>query len=160
MNGWNIPATFTFGEDLLSADMNAQLRDNMNFLKLHIALEPAIPVAIAANAIAITQSHHVISNAGTLETINGGAEGDVLLLRADGVVIVKNEVGNIYAGGADITLISSSQYIMLIYTGEAWGVISGGGSRAKPEPADFNIVLDDNPDLTNNTGLAFDLGGV
>ena len=153
---WNIPATFSPGEQLLSADLNAQLRDNLNFLKLNIALEEAVTLVINTGAVTKSQSHHVISGGGSpaeLDTINGGAEGNVLLIRpSTDVITVKNGAGNIVCGN-DITLDNVDKYILLIFNGTNWDAISGGGSDS--HIAWYIRVANDDPSNPNEGDIYF-----
>lgn len=116
-------------EDLLNGD---QPFEQLNF---GVATE----VTIASGAITITGSHHRVdteSNASSddLDQIDGGAEGDILLLRLENAgrqVIVKHNTGNIYlASEADFALSSIHKTLALHYNGTKWtniGGSSGGG---------------------------------
>lgn len=81
-------------------------------------------LTISSGDITITQNFHLVDTeaAGAsddLDTINGGADGLVLILRQANDardVTVKHAIGNIYTtSGADYVLSSSKQALMLIY---------------------------------------------
>jgi hypothetical protein len=62
-----------------------------------------------------------------LDTINGGAAGDVIILRTvDSArdVIVKHLPGNIHLMGADKTLLDRYYRLTLMYDGSYWMMIS------------------------------------
>ena len=136
---WTTPKTWTIGEILTKADLDAQVRDNLAFLKVNIALETAVGLTIASGAVAKTRSHHTIDTEGNaasddLDTISGGAEGELLLIRpADGArtVVIKHGTGNIWnVAQVDILLDDADDYALLVYSGSKWSVI-GGGSTGK-----------------------------
>jgi len=56
---------------------------------------------------------------GDLETINGGTEGDILVIRADSgarTIVLKHDVDNIYLRDeGDVTLDTKELYVMLFY---------------------------------------------
>src|SRR4030042_462522 len=89
-------------EILKSLDLNTELRDNLLFLKENIALETATELTIADGAVTKTRAYHSVdteADAGSdeLDTISGGAEGDVLFIRSESAartVIVKHNTGN------------------------------------------------------------------
>jgi hypothetical protein len=116
--------------------MNAHVRDNLNFLKLNIALETATELTLDTNGI-ITKaySHHTVDTfedaaSDNLVTISGGAEGEVILLRAahtDRTVVLKTGTGNIInPSGIDVTLNDTNDYCLLAHNGTNWIVIGGG----------------------------------
>jgi len=89
-------------------------------------LQFAAPTAltISAGEVTVTQNYHTVDTeaAGAsddLETINGGADGLVLILRQANDardVTIKHATGNIYTtSGSDYVLSSSKQALMLIY---------------------------------------------
>lgn len=88
-------------------------------------------LTIASGAITVTRSRHLIDTEGSaatddLTTINGGAEGDVLLLQIvsnSRVVTIKNS-GNIYLrSGTDIKLDNVYEVIAFLYDGTEWNEI-------------------------------------
>ena len=117
---WTAPKTWGPVE-LPSAEMNAYIRDNENYLKTHIAVEAASELTINAGVIAVTQAYHTIdteADAATddLDTIGGGNEGMIIILRAehtDRTVILKNLAGNLVLG-ADIPLDDTNKHVALI----------------------------------------------
>jgi hypothetical protein len=141
---WTTPKTFT-AEVLTSTDMNAQVRDNLNYLKTQIALEVAVELTLDTDgAITKTYSHHTVDTfedaaSDNLVTISGGAEGEVILLRAahtDRTVVIDTGAGNIInPAGDDISLDSTDKYCLLQHNGTNWIVI-GGGLAAHAAAAD------------------------
>jgi|GEM_PF-3840148 len=136
---WTTPRTWVTGEVLSKTLLDAHVRDNLAFLKVNIALESAVELTIASGAVTKTCSHHTIdteSNAAldNLDTINGGAQGEVMLVRpADGArtVALKHATGNIWNPAlTDILLDDAGDYCFLIYDGSNWCAISGGLSLA------------------------------
>ena len=130
---WTEPKTWAAAV-LTSTDMNAQIRDNLNYLKLNIALDTAVELTIASGAVTKTYSHHTVDTfedaaSDDLTTILGGAEGEVVMIRpANGArtVVLKHNLGNIiHPFGADIILSDADDYSLLIYNGTNW-VIAGG----------------------------------
>lgn len=93
------------------------------FLNLGAATE----LTISGGVITITSSNHTVETEGgagadDLDTINGGAENDVLLLRAADAahtVTVKNGTGNISCG-ADFALDDDDDTMLLFYDGTNW----------------------------------------
>ena len=128
---WTTPKTWT-AEVLTSADMNIEFKDNLNFLKANIALETAVELTIATGAVTKTKAHHTIdteANAATddLTTILGGAEGEVIFIRAEDaarVVTVKNgATADLIACGTDIVL-STTEYLVLMRGLTTWHILS------------------------------------
>lgn len=94
-------------------------------------------LTISSGAITITGANHTIdteSDAASddLDTINGGVDGAVLVLRAANAartVVLKHNTGNIVTpDGADITLDETSKVVTLVYDAELsdWLVVSSG----------------------------------
>ena len=123
---WATPKTWT-AEVLTSADMNIEFKNNLNFLKANIALETAVELTIATGAVTKTQTFHKIDTEGgassdDLDTINGGGEGEVLIICAyhgDHTVIVKNGTGNIVLQ-ADYSLDTKDKILVLVYYNSKW----------------------------------------
>jgi hypothetical protein len=118
---WDRPAP----NYLLHGDLNEQVSGNLNFLKTHIALEEADALTIAAGVITVSESGH-IKIAGEddlddeLDTIGGGSEGMVILIRPDGAAItLMNGTGNLVLG-TDIILATDTSYFMLVFDGTNW----------------------------------------
>lgn len=117
---WTAPKTWVKAT-LTSPEMNEQLRDNVAYLKTHIALEEALAIVITAGGVTVTQAYHKVdteAEAATddLDTISGGTEGKVLILRsvtASRVVTLKHGTGNLNIGG-DIVLDSVVKHVQLI----------------------------------------------
>lgn len=81
-------------------------------------------ITITAGVISITKSRHRVDTEGAaatddLDTINGGAEGDVLhlqIVNSARVVVIKHNTGNIYlSGGLDYTLSDTRERLSLVY---------------------------------------------
>ncbi len=132
---WTPPRTWVIGEILTKANLDEQVRDNLTFLKVNIALESAVELTIAGGIVTKSRAHHTIDTQGDaasdeLDTINGGSEGEVILVRAaDGArtVILKHGTGNIWnPAEEDITLDDAGDYCFLVYNGTNWCAISGG----------------------------------
>ncbi len=127
---WTSPRTWS-AEKMTSANLNAHVRDNLNFLKANIALGAAAELTIATGVITKTQSYHDVDTESgdatdDLDTINGGSEGDILILKAehtDRTIVIKNGTGNI-ACDADITLDTTSEFVVLIYDGTNWQLLA------------------------------------
>jgi hypothetical protein len=92
-------------------------------------------LAIAANAITVTDLQHRITGGGTLQTINGFADVKQVTLKAHGTPFTINSAANIYAtpAGGSLT-IAANQAVELMYdpTSSVWIVIgvaaaAGGG---------------------------------
>jgi len=161
---WNIPKTWIPGAVLSGIDLNAQVRDNLNFLKTKIALEDAEELTIADGVIEKTQAHHMVdteADAGTddLISINGGNEGDIILLRPAGptrAIVLKHGASNIWNPAlVDIALNGPGAYAMLIFDGVNWCVLGGpggGGGLVGVFTIDGGAVVD-----PNNAVLSFDL---
>ncbi len=122
---WTAPKTWVggAGQYLLAADMNAHIRDNLSFLKTNIALETAVQLTVSSGVVTKSQSFHYISpESGTeddLDTINGGTEGDVLLLTAEaGKTINITTDGNILGTGT----LDGTNIAMLVYFGAYWNI--------------------------------------
>jgi hypothetical protein len=104
--------------------MNTYVRDNESYLKQYIHPEAATEKVISGGAITITQSYHEVSGEGDandeLDTVNGGSEGIVLILRAvDDTITLKDGTGNLILGG-DIVLAPSAENIILVFDGTNW----------------------------------------
>ena len=95
-------------------------------------LTAATELTISAGSVTATQSHHTIdtqSDAASddLDTISGGTDGELLYIRpehTDRTVVLKHGTGNIYtATGNDISMESTSHYVLLIYDSTVGGWI-------------------------------------
>lgn len=104
------------------------------FLNLPAATE----LTIASGVITATQSYHRIdtqSDGATddLDTINGGTEGDILVIRAENGardVVCKDATGNLQLAGGDFTLNNVQDMLMLMYDGSNWCEISRSDNSA------------------------------
>lgn len=86
------------------------------------------PLQISSNTITVSQSWHQVIAVGTvtersLRRINGGVEGDVLVLQrslvSPGDVIIDDGVNNIESNG-DFTLTSDKDTIGFVFDGADW----------------------------------------
>ena len=136
--GWTAVHTWTAAV-LTVAQMNEQVRDNIDFLKENIALEAAVELTIATGVITKTKAYHTITveggigaGADQLDTCGGGSEGDILILKAttsgvNDTVTIANAVGAgafILAGAANFVMDHIDDRIMLIHNGTEWVEIS------------------------------------
>ena len=114
-------------EVLTSSDMNTYIRDNQNALKANIALGAASELTISGGVVTKTQSYHTVdteSDGATddLDTINGGAAGDIIIVRpahTDRTVVLKDGTGNLDLD-ADVTLDSTETLCVLLFDGTNW----------------------------------------
>jgi len=106
-----------------SGDLTLDPAGKVKLSKL-MQMGPNTELTIAAGVIAVTGSLHGVDTEGDaatddLDTINGGANGDVLFLHtmaAARVVVLKHGTGNIFCdGSADISLNNSNVIAMLIF---------------------------------------------
>ena len=117
---WTAPRTWVANDVLPAAQLNTDIRDNEEWLKENIELEEADELTINAGSITITKSYHTIDTEGDgatddLDTIAGGTEGRILILRAEDdthTVVLKNGANLIL--GADISLDDTSKHVVLI----------------------------------------------
>ena len=133
---WTEPRTWIIGEKLLKADLDAQVRDNLNYLKTNIALETAAELTISAGEVTKTRAHHTIdteADAATddLVTISGGTEGEIILIRPSSgsrTVVLKHNTGNIWSPMfMDVSMLDADSYVLLAYSGSKWCIIGAGG---------------------------------
>ena len=103
-------------------------------------------LTISSGAITITGVAHTVdtesdASSDDLDTINGGSDGELLILRAahaDRTVVVKDGTGNIEtSGGGDISLSDTDQAIFLQYDAELskWLVIAQPTASSTPASA-------------------------
>jgi len=137
MVDWIEPKTLLSPDNKQRALVDYIVKNDLLYLKTNIAIEAAVELTIANGAVTKTYSHHTIDTEADeptddLETVNGGAEGEVILIRpADGArtIVVKHDVGNIWLpGGADISLDNADAYLMLVYSSSKWVAIAGSGA--------------------------------
>jgi hypothetical protein len=103
---------------LASADMDTYVSNNLLFLKLNVAYGAPAALTVAAGVITKTQTYHKIAGEGAaaddVDTIAGGAEGEVLILRPNGnIITLKTGTGNLVLG-SDIVLGTDDTYALLI----------------------------------------------
>ena len=90
-----------------------------------------VELTIASGVVTATQTYHIIDtqsddSADDLDTINGGSDGDILILKsADGArdTTLKDGGGNLRLAG-DFILAATTDRIMLISDGTNWNEIS------------------------------------
>jgi hypothetical protein len=96
-------------------------------------------LTIANGAITITHSYHTVDTAADaasddLDTIDGGTDGQILVLRANNsarTVVIKNNTGNIQVG-TDVTLDNAYDTATLLYDGglSMWLLIASSNNGA------------------------------
>ena len=94
-------------------------------------------LTIATGEITVTQSRHTVDTEGDaasddLDTINGGSEGDILILAAISnarTVVVKDSTGNITTAG-DFSLDNGADRIMLVRGATNWRELSRSDNAA------------------------------
>ena len=96
-------------------------------------------LTIATGVITATQTYHAVDTeaAGAtddLDTINGGAEGDLLIIfpvDATHTVVAKHGTGNLnLAAGVDFTMDENDDFLMLLYDGALWQELSRSENHA------------------------------
>ncbi len=133
---WTNPKTW-LAAILSVADMNLHIRDNLNFLKVNIALETATELTIAAGVVAKTKTYHTITVQGgagsgndDLVTCTGGAEGEILILKptttggADTVTVKDGTGADTFILAGDFAMDHVDDRIMLIHNGTEWVELS------------------------------------
>jgi len=165
---WTAPTSITTGNVIPEAFLDA-LRDNLMHLKVNITLEQNVELTIAAGVVTKTCSYHRVDTqdddpTDDLDTINGGSEGDVLLIRAaDGArtVVVKHGTGNVWnPTGDDITLDDEGDYVLLVFDSTNWCVIAGEASSldiaahiAAADPHTQYLLADGSRELTGDMAV-------
>jgi hypothetical protein len=127
-NGMYLPNSNTVGFAADSTQALTVTPSSVNIIsKLNFGT--ATELTIASGVVTITRSYHTIdteADAATddLDTINGGVEGDLLILRAADdarSVVIKNGTGNIRGAGAvDRTLTHSQDTAQYMFIGSTW----------------------------------------
>lgn len=102
----------------------------------------AVPLTLSTDVITVSQTIHTIDTEASaasddLVTINGGTDGQLIVIRAfhtDRSIVVL-ETGNILTAGIPITLDSTGKYLMLVYDGglSKW-LIAGGNAYQYTHP--------------------------
>lgn len=121
---WTSPKTWADGNKIPEGDLNQQIRDNLLWLKENVELGEATELTISTGAVTIAKSYHTVdteedAESDELDTIMGGGEGRMLLLRAasnDRMVILKNGTGNLILG-EDIYLDDIAVHVLLVRDG-------------------------------------------
>lgn len=124
-----------FGAPGLLTDGIAESTAGADVTIVHPRFGTATTLTIASGAVAATQVHHQLDTEGAaasddLDSITGGAAGDILLLRlvaAARNVVLKHAVGaNLIAcpGGRDITLDVLTDWALLAWNGTQWTVVA------------------------------------
>jgi len=136
---WSNPATWVSNTTLTAAQLNQEVRDNLDFLKENIALEAATNLTISGGIVTKTKAYHTITVEGgagsgndDLDQVLGGVEGDLLILKATtsggaDTVTVKNAVGAdlfILAGGLDFAMDHVDDRLMVLHDGTQWVELS------------------------------------
>lgn len=133
---WTEPRTWVTGEVLTKANLDAQIRDNLNYLKVTFPSMTAVELTIAGGVITKAYYHHTVdteANAASdeLVTINGGSEGEILLIRPSNsarTIVLRHNIGNIWSPhGMDLSLEDADSYALLAYSGSKWCIIGAGG---------------------------------
>lgn len=133
----------------------------------NLVFEAAAELTISGGVVTRTQAVHAIDtegDAGTddLVTINGGADGMILIVRAENAArdVVLKETGNLALGGSDITLDDINKMVLLYYEGAVskWLLIGGAGGGAAGEPVTLELGHGEIPDgITNEEIHRFQL---
>ncbi len=96
----------------------------------------ATNLTLATDTVTVTQTYHTVDEEGTavddLSTINGGAAGDILVLRGydtDYLVTAKDGVGNLKLAG-DFAFTSVNDTLTLLFDGTNWLEIARATSGA------------------------------
>jgi hypothetical protein len=129
-------------------------QDQLTASQLKLNLRTATELTIATGAITKTQSWHTIDTesdaaSDNLDTINGGAEGDILFIRPENdarTIVVKHGTGNILCvGGSDLTLDDEEDFVILIYDAglSSWLALQGGGGSAPVTTAENDFQVGD-----------------
>ena len=95
--------------------------------------DSAAELTISGGVVTRTQNVHTIDTEGDaatddLDTISGGSDGMLLILRAEDAartVVLKDGTGNLNLNGSDVTLDTIEQFLLLYYDGSqsAWVLI-------------------------------------
>lgn len=119
-------------------------------------------LTIASGAVTVTQTFHRIdteSDAASddLTTINGGADGQFLVIRAENTAreVVVTTAGNITTSdGNNVSLDELYKFVLLIYDGNRskWNVVGGGGG-AGGSGTYYQTVKDDGSAMTQRSAL-------
>lgn len=118
-------------------------------------------LTIASGAITVTQTFHRVDTeadaaSDNLDTINGGADGQFLVIRAENTAreVVVTTAGNITTSdGNNVSLDELYKFLLLIYDGNRskWNVVGGGGGGGSGSY--YQTVQDNGTPLTQRAAL-------
>lgn len=98
-----------------------QTGDYLYFQKLNLG--PVVQLTVVSNAITVTHSNHSVFSASNVQLIDidGGVDGDVLILRGttSGDVSVRDNTGNLRLSG-NFSLSSDVDRMVLLFDGVNW----------------------------------------
>ncbi len=127
----------TDGTTLQDSGITVDDSDNVAGVK-SLTWTSATELTIATGAITVTQELHRVDTEGDaasddLVTINGGADGLTVMLRAENAertVVLKDGTGNLELGGADVSLDDTDKWVKLCYDGTLtkWLIVGGVGA--------------------------------
>lgn len=119
--------TVTLGSTTTTSTTTVSAGSGGLILQGEVTFKDATELTLSGDAITVTQSYHTVDTESDdatddLSTINGGAAGQILILKpANGGrdVVVKHAVGNIQCG-SDFTMDNANDTIALIFDGSNW----------------------------------------
>ena len=122
-------------EDSAAANVKKKLKvQNVAQDLLQLNLQDSTELTIATGAITKIQAFHRVDGESdlddNLDTINGGAAGDVLVLVPENIarnITIKHGTGNIVTPGGTDFLIPDNSVALLVFHGTQWRLIGGGG---------------------------------
>ena len=98
-----------------------QVGDLLDFGKLNLG--PVSQLTIVSQAVTITGSYHSLFTAANanLVTINGGVEGDILVVRGagGGAISARDNTGNLRLAG-NFSISSANDTMVLMFDGTNW----------------------------------------
>lgn len=145
--------------DMLKATYDANEDDIIDEVK-GLNLATASELTIAAGAITVTQSVHTVDTAGDagsddLDTINGGATVQLIILRAENdahTVVIKHNTGNIWLKRKqDLSLDDLRDGLMLFWDGTKW--IDLGAWAEATIGYSFAIPIDEPETVAGDVGV-------
>lgn len=106
-----------------------QVSDRLNLGRLNLG--PSTQLTVVSNAITVTGTVHSVFSAAppnsvNLETINGGSNGDVIILRGTdtgATIALKDNTGNLRMSGT-FSLTSADDFAVLYCDGTDWYELS------------------------------------